>query len=106
MLNVAIHPGEVLKDELAERGISPTELARQVAVPPNRITQLIQGKRNMTADTALRLGHWFGTDPQFWMNLQAQFELVSAQEAAGEQIKALPTAGERTAPEPAQPRLV
>lgn len=106
MLNVAIHPGEILKDELSERGISPTELARQVAVPPNRITQLIQGKRNMTADTALRLGHWFGTDPQFWMNLQAQFELVSAQQAAGEQIKALPTAGEHKAPEPAQPRLV
>ena len=80
--------------KLAERGITPTALARQLAVPANRITQLIQGKRSMSADTALRLAHWFGTDPQFWMNLQAQFDRVTARALAGKQIEALPTAGE------------
>jgi antitoxin HigA-1 len=91
MLQHAAHPGEVLKDELEELGITPTELARQIDVPANRMSQIIQGKRSITGDTALRLGHWFKTDPQFWMNLQAQFELVAAQEAAGKTIQALPT---------------
>jgi addiction module HigA family antidote len=54
----AIHPGEILADELEEIGVSPTELARQLAVPANRITQIVQGKRAITGDTALRLGHW------------------------------------------------
>ena len=93
MLKIAVHPGQILKEELEDFGVLPTELARQVNVPANRITQLIQGKRNMTADTALRLGHWFGTDPQFWLNLQAQFDLASAETEAGEQIRSLPTAG-------------
>ncbi len=91
MLQHAVHPGEVLKDELDELGISPTELARQIDVPANRMSQIINGKRAITGDTALRLGHWFKTDPQFWMNLQAQFELVAARKAAGESIRALPT---------------
>ena len=91
MLQHAVHPGEVLKDELDELGISPTELARQIDVPATRMSQIINGKRAITGDTALRLGHWFKTDPQFWMNLQAQFELVAAQKAAGESIQALPT---------------
>jgi addiction module HigA family antidote len=91
MLQHAVHPGEVLKDELLELGITPTELARQIDVPPNRMSQIIQGKRSITGDTALRLGHWFKTDPQFWMNLQAQFELIAAQKKAGKIIQTLPT---------------
>lgn len=91
MIERAAHPGEILKDELAEIGITPTELARQIDVPANRLSQIINGKRSITGDTALRLAHWFNTDAQFWMNLQAQFDLVAAKEAAGEAIKALPT---------------
>ena len=91
MLKTAVHPGEVLKEELDERGVSPTELARQIDVPANRVSQIIAGRRTVTADTALRLGHWFGTEPQFWMNLQAQYDLVTAERAAGARIRALPT---------------
>ena len=65
----AVHPGEVLKGELAELDVTPTEFARQIDVPPNRISQIIAGKRSVTSDTALRFGHWFGVDPQFWLNL-------------------------------------
>ncbi len=65
MARPAIHPGEILADELLELGVSPTELARQVKVPANRITQIVKGKRGITGDTALRLGHWFGTSPLF-----------------------------------------
>ncbi len=95
MLKRAAHPGEILKDELAEIGVTPTELARQIEVPANRLSQIINGKRSITGDTALRLAHWFNTDPQFWMNLQTQFDLVAAMEAAGEAIEALPTASAR-----------
>lgn len=91
MLKHAAHPGEVLKDELEELGITPTELARQIDVPANRMSQIINGKRSISGDTALRLGHWFKTDPQFWMNLQAQFELVAAQKKSGKVIQKLPT---------------
>lgn len=91
MLKQAIHPGEVLKDELAGLGITPTELARQIDVPANRMSQIIAGKRSITGDTALRLGHWFRTDPQFWMNLQTRFELVAAQKESGKIIQKLPT---------------
>lgn len=87
----AVHPGIVLKDELAEIGITLTEFARQIDVPPNRISQIIAGKRVITGDTALRFGHWFGTDPQFWLNLQAQFDLVTADQATGAAIRHLPT---------------
>ena len=92
MLKIAVHPGEILADELVELGVTPTELARQLDVPPNRISQIIAGKRSITGDTALRLGHWFGTSPQFWMNLQSQFDLVVAEERNGDAIRALPTA--------------
>ncbi len=91
MLHHAVHPGEVLREELAEIGVSPTELARQIDVPPNRMSQIINGKRAVTGDTALRLGHWFNTDPQFWMNLQTQYELLAAQKIAGKRIRKLPT---------------
>jgi addiction module HigA family antidote len=59
----AIHPGEILADELEGLGVTPTELARQLKVPANRMTQIIRGKRSITGDTALRPGHWFGTSP-------------------------------------------
>jgi addiction module HigA family antidote len=90
-VRLAVHPGEVLADELEELGISPTELARQLAVPTNRITQIIQGKRSITGDTALRLAHWFGTDPQFWLNLQIAYDIDIAIEKVGAEIKKLPT---------------
>ena len=86
----AIHPGEILADELSELDITPTELARQLNVPVNRITQIIQGKRGITGDTALRLGHWFHTTPQFWLNLQAAYEIRVAEAKVAEQIELLP----------------
>ena len=86
----AVHPGEVLKDELNTLGITPTELARQIDVPPNRIGQIIAGKRAITGDTTLRLGHWFGTDPQFWLNLQSAYDIRIAAEKAGREIAKLP----------------
>ena len=91
MARPAVHPGEFLADELAELAITPTELARQIAVPANRITQIIQGKRSISGDTALRLGHWFGTSPQFWLNLQAIFDLRVAEQSLGPALKQLPT---------------
>lgn len=86
----AVHPGEVLKEELDELGITPTEFARQIDVPANRISQIIAGKRAVTGDTALRFGHWFGTEPQFWLNLQSAYEIRLAEEKAGREIARLP----------------
>lgn len=91
MARPAIHPGEILADELAELGVTPTELSRQLKVPPNRITQIIQGKRAVTGDTALRLGHWFGTSAQFWLNLQSAYDLRTAEARMGAEIQRLPT---------------
>lgn len=91
MARTPIHPGEVLAEELEELGVSPTELSRQIRVPANRISQIINGKRSVTGDTALRLAHWFGTSPQFWMNLQALYDVRLAEQEAGREIKALPT---------------
>ena len=91
MARTPTHPGEILADELAELGISPTELSRQVRVPANRITQIVNGKRGITGDTALRLAHWFGMSPQFWMNLQALYDVRVAEQEAGKEIKSLPT---------------
>lgn len=65
MARTPIHPGEILAEELEGLGVSPTELSRQIRVPANRISQIINGKRAVTGDTALRLAHWFGTSPQF-----------------------------------------
>ncbi len=91
MTRPPIHPGEILADELEELTITPTELARQLSVPANRITQIIQGKRAITGDTALRLGHWFGTSAQFWLNLQSAYDIKVAQGLAGDEIEKLPT---------------
>jgi antitoxin HigA-1 len=86
-----IHPGEILADELAELNISPTQLARYINVPPNRVTQIIKGQRNITGDTALRLGHWFGMSAQFWLNLQSAYEIRRAEQLVGAEIAVLPT---------------
>jgi addiction module HigA family antidote len=86
----AIHPGEQLAEELAALGLSAAELARQLAVPTNRITAILNGQRGISADTALRLGHWFGTSPEFWLNLQAIYDLRNAEQAVGETIEKLP----------------
>ncbi len=75
MARTPIHPGEHLAEELKQLGISAAELARQIDVPVNRVTGIINGQRSVTADTALRLGHWFGTSPEFWLNLQTLYEL-------------------------------
>ena len=91
MFKRVVHPGEVLKDELEELGVTPTAFARQLEVPPNRVGQIIAGKRSVTGDTALRLGHWFGVEPQFWLNLQTQYDLVAADRQAGAEIRRLPT---------------
>jgi addiction module HigA family antidote len=91
MARPAIHPGEILRDELEELGVTPTALARQIAVPPNRISQIISGRRSITGDTALRLGHWFGSSPEFWLNLQSAYDLRLAAQAAGRRISRLPT---------------
>jgi addiction module HigA family antidote len=93
----AIHPGEILADELSELTITPTELSRQLAVPPNRISQIIQGKRAITGDTALRLGHWFQTSALFWLNLQSAYDLRVATDAIGREVAALPTKSARRA---------
>jgi addiction module HigA family antidote len=85
-----VHPGEILADELAEAAITATELARQLRVPHNRITQIIQGKRAITGDTALRLGHWFGTSATFWMNLQSLHDVRLAEQQAGREVASLP----------------
>lgn len=78
MLKRVVHPGEILKGELEEMGMSPMTFACQIDAPPNRISQIIAGKCSVTGDMALRFGHWFGTGSQFWLNLQRQFDLVSA----------------------------
>lgn len=90
MALTAIHPGEHLAEELEVLDMSAAELARKVGVPTNRITQILNGTRAITGDTALRLAHFFGTDPQFWLNLQSLYDLRLAQEKVGKSIKALP----------------
>lgn len=90
MARPPIHPGEILADELTDIGVTPTELARQIDVPPNRVTQIIHGRRSITGDTALRLGHWFGTSAQFWLNLQSAYDIRVAEQKAGKEIAKLP----------------
>ena len=92
MFRRAVHPGEVLNDELAEFDVTPTEFARQIDVPANRVSQIILGKRSVTGDSALRFGHWFGVDPQFWLNLQSQYDLAVAEGKVGDEVRELPTA--------------
>jgi addiction module HigA family antidote len=91
MALTAIHPGEHLAEELKELGMSAAELARQLDVPTNRITSILNGQRAFTSDTALRLAHFFGTSAEFWLNLQSLYELRLAQKKAGKSIRHLPT---------------
>jgi antitoxin HigA-1 len=92
-----VHPGEHLAEELQELGLTAAEFSRQI-VPVNRITGIIHGQRCITADTALRLGHGFGTSPRFWMNLQQLYELRLAENEVGADIVALPRRTGRTSP--------
>jgi addiction module HigA family antidote len=83
-----IHPGEVLaEDVLAELGLTGRELARELNVSPNRISEILRGRRAITADTALRLARWLGTSPELWMNLQQAYDLESAQLTLGDEIE-------------------
>ena len=91
MARTAIHPGEHLAEQLEELGMSAAELGRQLNVPTNRITAIINGQRMITGDTALRLGHFFGNSAQFWLNLQAIYDLRLAESKAGKVIGKLPT---------------
>jgi len=86
IMRTLIHHGEILKDELDELGISAAELARQLKVPENRMSEIMRGRRNITADTALRLGKWFGNSALFWMNMQKSYELRSAEAKIGSDI--------------------
>ncbi len=104
MARTPIHPGEILAEELDELGVTPTELSRQIRVPANRISQIINGKRAVTGDTALRLAHWFGSSPQFWMNLQALYDVRLAEQEAGTEIASLPTRPAKS--KTARPRAV
>jgi len=90
MARTPIHPGEILGDELEEIGISAAALARTLDVPTNRISQIIARKRAISADTALRLARYFGTSPDFWMNLQKTYELDLARQHLGKAISHIP----------------
>ena len=90
MARSAIHPGEHLAEELEVLDMSAAELARQLQVPTNRVTAILNGQRAVTGDTALRLAHFFGTSAQFWLNLQNLYELRLAEEKSGKAIKRLP----------------
>jgi antitoxin HigA-1 len=93
MARTPIHPGEILGDELEEIGLSAKRLADVIEVPPNRLYQILAGKRNMTADTALRLGRYFGMSAAFWMNLQSAYELDLASRENGKAIRRIPQRG-------------
>ena len=82
-----VHPGEILRDELEELGMSASALASELSVPTNRVTSILNGQRSITADTALRLSRYFSTSPQLWLNLQKTFELRLAEMESGKDIE-------------------
>ncbi len=88
MARIKTHPGEILKDELKARGLSANRLALDLGVPSGRIVDILNGKRAITADTALRLARYFGNSAQFWMNLQTQYDLSVAEQERGDEIAA------------------
>ena len=90
MARTPIHPGEILGDELEETGLTAKKLAEVLEVPPNRLYQLLAGKRSITADTALRLGQYFGMSAEFWKNLQTAYELDLARQQIGKALHRLP----------------
>lgn len=100
MARTPIHPGEILGDELEEIGLSTKKLAGVIEVPPNRLYQLLAGKRSMTADTALRLSRYFGMSAEFWMNLQSSYELDLARRHSGKAIQRIPKRSEMVEPRP------
>ena len=85
---IPVHPGRILKRELAARSLSANRLALALRVPSGRITSILHGKRAVTPETALRLARYFGNSPQFWMNLQMSYDLALAEQVVGERIKA------------------
>jgi len=87
----SIHPGEHLAEELRALNLSASELARRIKVPTNRVTGILNGRRSITGDSALRLAHFFGTSAEFWINLQSLHELHVAEAKAGAAIQQLPT---------------
>src|SRR5438046_2486774 len=95
MARTAIHPGEHLAEELDTLQMSATLLARRLKVPTNRVTEILNGQRAITGDTALRLAHFFGTSAEFWLNLQTLYELRVAEQKTGKSIKNLPTLKQR-----------
>lgn len=100
MSRTPIHPGEHLREELETLQMSAAELSRRLAVPTNRVTGILNGRRSITGDTALRLAHFFGTSPEFWLNLQSLYDLRLAQQKCGKAIDRLPTLNRRV-PRPA-----
>ena len=90
MARTPIHPGEILREELELLGMSAAEFARQLNVPTNRITGILNEERAVTADTALRFGHWFGTSAEMWLNMQKLYELRLAEQEVGAEIRKLP----------------
>jgi len=97
MARPAIHPGEHLAEQLEALGMSAAALARQLKVPTNRITHILNGQRAITGDTALRLGHFFDTSAEFWLNLQKIYELRVAEREVGADIRNLPRLRDRAA---------
>lgn len=91
------HPGQVLAQQLADVGLTASDLARDIDVPVNRVTAIINGQRGVTADTALRLGHWFDGDPEDWLGLQLEYELALARRDGGAKVKKLPRLADRLA---------
>ena len=91
MTREPIHPGETLREDLEALGMSAAELARRIEVPVNRITEILKGRRAVTGDTALRLGRFFGTSGEFWLNLRKLYELRRAESERGAEIGRLPT---------------
>ncbi|MHB1232231.1 MAG: HigA family addiction module antitoxin [Burkholderiales bacterium] len=106
MTRTSNHPGERLAEQLEALRMSAAELGRQLNVPTNRITAILKGQRAITGDTALRLGHFFNTNPQFWLSLRAIYDLRQAAQAVGATISRLPTLTGRAKKPAAAPRRV
>lgn len=106
MGRIAIHPGEHLAEQLTELSMSAAELGRQLMVPTNRITGILNGQRAITGDSALRLAHYFGTSAEFWLNLQKLYELRIAEQKAGTTIRSLPKLGKHLKGQTRAPTVV
>lgn len=90
MFNRTVHPGIILAEELEHLGVTLDQLANQIQMPERSIRRLATGKQSVDGITALRLGHWFQTDPMFWLNLQSAFDLASARKRLGDKLERLP----------------